>query len=603
MGTYLSPDVYRIENDVSPTVQETAVNYVAHIIRCPKMGPELKRVLITNEEDLISTFGEPTNVKMNYIDILSAQGALYRTSTLYCTAVRPEDATFAGVYSTEEIETISTEISASSALSNTDFINFSQLETEGIHSIKLNDFISKDPDYFSDEVFPVGPIDIIFHSRGSAGNRYRFAIVNNELYDKIIRKEIPFDYPWIQQLKAVDAIIDDNRDFIILLQKLPDDLEDLEKNWKFVDYYVVSSWEKAISEDTSRSKFVETVMNQSKYIRVALNENAKNKEWTYATKNWIRLNGGSDGSIEELTDANIMEACDLYKSTDDIDLGFFISAGKSENVINYMVEICKERWDSIVIADPPEDLVVNNKGSEVEALVAWRKGITPYEENNMNVSTDRLAIFANWLEVYDKWNKKYRWIPASGYVAAVFAYNDEVAEAWYAAAGLNRGVLPGSIRKLAYNPSKSERDLLYSNGLNIICSFVSQGKVVWGNKTMLSTTSSFSSINVRRLFDVIEKNILNEVKVYLFEPNDEYTRAQIVTAIEPYLRDVKSKRGIYEYLVICDSRNNTAERIDKKELWVDVLVKPVRSAEFIIVRFTNTSYGTSFDEITDSLGM
>ena len=298
-----------------------------------------------------------------------------------------------------------------------------------------------------------------------------------------------------------------------------------------------------------------------------------------------------------------MTAYDMYRDAEEIDVNVFVDSNKSENVKRHVATLVESRRDCMYIIDPKFEHVVNNKNSEAMAVVAWRKGLAPFIDNNMNISTDKVAIYNNWLEVYDRWNKKYRWIPASGYIAGVWAFNDWTAEPWFAPAGLNRALLPGSVRRLAYNPSLAERDQLYKNGINPIASFAGIGKVVWGQKTMLDSTSSFNRINVRRLFITLEKAIATVAKYYLFEPNDEFVRYQIRSVIEPFLRDVQARRGIYEFMVICDERNNTATRIDRGELWVDIMIKPTRAAEFIVLRFTNTSTGANFAELTGSLGI
>jgi len=205
-------------------------------------------------------------------------------------------------------------------------------------------------------------------------------------------------------------------------------------------------------------------------------------------------------------------------------------------------------------------------------------------------------VYSNWLEVYDKYNATYRWIPASGHAAGIFARTDNVTDPWFAPAGFNRGGL-SNIRKLAWNPTLGNRDIIYQNGMNPIVSFAGQGKVIWGQKTMLDKSSAFNRINVRRLFMILEKAIATAVKYFLFEPNDDLTRLLLVNMIDPFLRDVKARRGVYDYLVICDETNNTPERIDRNELWCDIYVKPTRAAEFIVLNFIATKTGASFTEI------
>jgi phage tail sheath protein FI len=214
----------------------------------------------------------------------------------------------------------------------------------------------------------------------------------------------------------------------------------------------------------------------------------------------------------------------------------------------------------------------------------------------LNLNTSYAAFYGNWIEVYDKWNGRYRWIPASGYVAGIYANTDDVSEPWMAPAGLNRAILQ-NVRRLAWNPTKGERDILYKNGINPVVSFSGQGKVIWGQKTLLDKESAFNRVNVRRLFIILEKAISTAAKYFLFEPNTEFTRTLLINMIDPFLRDVRSRQGIYDFMIVCDNSNNTPERIDRNELWCDIYIKPTRAAEFIVLNFIATKTGASFTEL------
>jgi phage tail sheath protein FI len=209
-------------------------------------------------------------------------------------------------------------------------------------------------------------------------------------------------------------------------------------------------------------------------------------------------------------------------------------------------------------------------------------------------------VYGNWLEVYDQYSRKYRWIPSSGYVAGIYARTDDMTDPWWAPAGLNRAILT-NIRRLAWNPSLGERDLLYKNGINPIVSFSGQGKVIWGQKTLLDKNSAFNRVNVRRLFMVLEKAISTAAKYFLFEPNDTATRNRMVSMINPFLRDVKARRGVYDFLVVADETINTPERIDRNELWCNIYIKPTRAAEYIVLNFVATRTGANFEEVAESL--
>jgi phage tail sheath protein FI len=279
-------------------------------------------------------------------------------------------------------------------------------------------------------------------------------------------------------------------------------------------------------------------------------------------------------------------------------VNIFIDSDKDEVVKTYMSTLCENRMDCMAVLDSPFTLCVNNSGNEANELREWRQGVGAFsgDEDNLNQNTSYAALYANWLEVFDKWNNKFVWIPSSGHVAGIFARTDDVSDPWFAPAGFQRAVL-SNVRRLGWNPTLGDRDILYKNGLNPLVSFAGQGKVVFGQKTMLYKNSAFNRINVRRLFIILEKAISTAVVNFLFEPNDELSRLLLVNMIDPFLRDVRARRGIFDFLVICDETNNTPERVDRNELWCDIYVKPTRAAEFIVLNFIATKTGASFTEI------
>ena len=200
------------------------------------------------------------------------------------------------------------------------------------------------------------------------------------------------------------------------------------------------------------------------------------------------------------------------------------------------------------------------------------------------------------LYVYNKYADNYVYIPAAGHMAGLCAKTDGIAEPWFSPAGFNRGSLLG-VAKLGYNPKKADRDTLYKAGVNPIVSFPGQGIVLFGDKTAQSKPSAFDRINVRRLFTVLEKAIATAAKFQLFELNDEFTRAMFRNMTEPFLRDVKGRRGITDFLVVCDETNNTGEVIDTNRFVADIYIKPARSINFITLNFIATRTGVDFSEI------
>ena len=190
----------------------------------------------------------------------------------------------------------------------------------------------------------------------------------------------------------------------------------------------------------------------------------------------------------------------------------------------------------------------------------------------------------------------YRYVPLNGDIAGLAARTDILADSWFSPAGLNRGVIRGAA-KLAYNPTKTQRDDLYTSRVNPVATFSGQGTILFGDKTGLGSPSAFDRINVRRLFITLEKAVATASKFQLFEFNDEFTRANFRNIVEPFLREVQGRRGITDFLVVCDETNNTGEVIDRNEFVAEIFVKPARSVNFITLSFVATRTGVSFEEV------
>jgi hypothetical protein len=456
---------------------------------------------------------------------------------------------------------------------------------------------------------------IISANRGAWGNNVRVSMVTKTDYEDMntvapsANDWYPFEADGTEKTEWVgtsttatyfdilssDTPLVTNKDFLILVQEKPQG----EDAYSTVETWNVSTNPAAVN-DQGISKYVEAIINQqSQYIKVNLNETAIDADWTVSTMTWEYMVDGSNGTIDladGVTSATQMIALDLYNNPEELDVNLFIDGDKPLPVKKYMIQICESRLDCMAILDCPYDLVVNNRGNETTDLKDWRKGLGAFVDDNLNENTSYASLYGNWIELYDKYSKKYRWLPSSGHVAGIYAKTDDVSDPWWAPAGLNRAVITG-IRRLAWNPQLGHRDILYKNGINPIVSFAGQGKVIWGQKTLLDKPSSFNRVNVRRLFFGLEKAISTASKYFLFEPNDPITRKQLVNMIDPFLRDVKSRRGVYDFKVICDGTNNTGERIDRNELWCTIMIQPVKSAEFIVLQFVNTKTGASFDEI------
>lgn len=299
-----------------------------------------------------------------------------------------------------------------------------------------------------------------------------------------------------------------------------------------------------------------------------------------------RLTKGADATP---TDANIETGWDKFANGEEVDISLVVTGNASTTVQQYVIDnIANARKDCVAFISPPSSSVVNNIGDEADDIVTWY--------GNLNRTSSYVVSDCGWKYMFDKYNNVYRWVPLNGDVAGLCVYTDNVRDPWYSPAGLNRGFVKNVV-KLAWNPNKSERDTLYSKGINPVLSMAGSGIVLFGDKTLQDKPSAFDRINVRRLFIVLEKTIARASRYSLFEFNDEFTRAQFIALVTPFLRDVQGRRGIYDFRVVCDHTNNTPEVIDSNRFIGDIYIKPARSINFIQLNFVAVRTGVDFSEV------
>ena len=212
-------------------------------------------------------------------------------------------------------------------------------------------------------------------------------------------------------------------------------------------------------------------------------------------------------------------------------------------------------------------------------------------------NTSYAAVYGNWVQVYEEFSGEKIWVPFSGYAAATMARTDANDFPWIAPAGFNRGLLTTSALDIAVNPNQKQRDEFYKTNINPVSFSASDGMVIIGQKTLSRKPSAFDRINVRRLFLALERPTKKVSKYFLFEPNTEFTRTRYINTLTPLFEFAKQNQGLYDYLIVCDERNNTPEVIDNNELRADIFIKPVRASEFILVQFTATRTDASFQEL------
>jgi len=316
----------------------------------------------------------------------------------------------------------------------------------------------------------------------------------------------------------------------------------------------------------------------------------------------VTMTLGSDGYDESTAPLSVLgSAYDLFASAEDIDIslvmqgkptgGTTVVNGKTVQnyqLANYIIDnICEIRKDCVALVSPDKNLTLNAFGTEATNLVAWRGALR---------STSYAVMDSGYKYMYDRYNDLYRWVPLNGDVAGLCVRTDNTNDAWWSPAGFNRGQIKNLV-KLAYNPRKAERDVLYPNGINPVVTFPGQGTVLFGDKTLQAKPSAFDRINVRRLFIVLEKAIATAAKYSLFEFNDAFTRAQFKNLVVPYLRTIQGRRGITDFLVVCDETNNTPQIIDSNQFVGDIYIKPARSINFIQLNFVAVATGVQFSEV------
>jgi phage tail sheath protein FI len=358
-------------------------------------------------------------------------------------------------------------------------------------------------------------------------------------------------------------------------------------------YAFVSKASDALTTDGS-SNFHKTVINnQSRYVWwTSYQPGSSNWGTTAVAKTFTNINtpfsaslsSGSDGTIGN---SEIINAYSFLANPDVVDVSLIISGPGNATVATSLISTAESRKDTMVFLSPTKASVVDKAGSEATNILSFRSGLT---------SSSYAFLDSGYKYQYDRYSDLYRWVPLNGDIAGICARTDQERDPWFSPGGLNRGIVKNVI-KLAFNPTKAERDNLYVQGINPVVTFQGEGTILFGDKTLLNRPSVFDRINVRRLFIVLEKSIARAARSSMFEFNDQFTRAQFVNLVEPFLRDVQGRRGITDYRVVCDESNNTANVIDANQFVGDIYIKPARSVNFIQLNFVAVRTGVSFEEV------
>jgi hypothetical protein len=571
MAFQLSPGVLVTEKDLTnvvPAVSSSAGGYVGYFL----WGPVNEIQTISSENQLVREFGKPTST----------------TTVHFHTA-----ANFLGYGNNLQLVRVVGDTAKNAVADGTAVL------------IKNEDDYTAS--YFAGEG-AVGPWAAKY--AGATGNSLKVSIADSSTYDGWAY-EAQFDAaPGTSTYASNVGGVDDELHVIVVDE---DGLFTGTAGTVLEKFAFVSKANDAKNNDGSSNYYKNIINAQSKYIwwmdhpstgatstggnahwgnaatsTFATIEDIDNTAWTVGGEiATFSLAGGVDAAPAS---GDINVGYDLFANKELVDVSLLLTGNHAVAVAQHVIDnVVLDRLDCVAFLSPPLAAVQNNAGDEAADIVTYRN-------STLDRSTSYAVMDSGWKVQYDKYNDSYVYVPLNADTAGLCARTDQTNDPWWSPAGFNRGAIKNCV-KLLYSPNQTDRDTLYKNGINPVVSFPGQGVVLYGDKTLLAKPSAFDRINVRRLFIVLEKAISTAAKYQLFEFNDVFTRAQFKSLVEPFLRDVRGRRGIYDFRVVCDETNNTGEVIDRNEFVADIYIKPAKSINFIYLNFIATRTSVSFEEV------
>jgi phage tail sheath protein FI len=558
MAFQISPGVNVSEVDLTtvvPSVLTTAGAFAGQFA----WGPARQVILVDNEITLKNTFGNPNS----------------NSATSFFTA-----ASFLAYGNNLSVVRAVNESNTNNAAANTAFLIPNPDEFEYLYLNKDNN------DFF-------GPFMAKYP--GVIGNSLKVEVcANTSLFDSWSYKSFFTSAPGTSDYAA--AVGGSNDELHVVVVDAGGEFTG--QQGTVLEVYPFLSKASDASVNGASNYYKQVIFNQSNYIYATdpVNYSTTNATWdkpaannsfaVLTTNPSIQMTNG----VEVVpTDGEIQTAFDLFANKEEIDISLVLTGDANTNIQQYVIDnIANARKDCVAFISPPITAVDDINTTPTAGITTWLSGLAR--------SSSYVVADSGYKYMYDKYNNVYRYIPLNGDVAGLCVNTDTVRDPWYSPAGFNRGQIKNAI-KLAFNPNKTQRDVLYAAGVNPVVSFPGQGIVLFGDKTLQNKPSAFDRINVRRLFIVLEKAISQAAQFSLFEFNDEFTRAQFVALVTPFLRDVQGRRGIYDFRVVCDTTNNTPQVIDSNQFVGDIYIKPARSINFIQLNFVAVGTGVDFTTI------
>lgn len=583
MPIQTSPGVAIVEKDLSQVVTFSPTNEAVIVINAEK-GPIGYPVLVSSAAELVTVFGTPNDA--NASAWFCAYNFLQYSNKLW--VVR---ASGAGLLN-------ATAGSAGLAVFNRD--DYAELDAADFAN--AGQWVAKDP--------------------GVMGNALRVIMVDSGNWSAFVADTTLVDYDGVHYSKQFKFGKPTTTDFVSSLS-----LDSTQKNDELAILVIdrtgaitgrpgailelfegLSKAVDAIDYKTESSYFVSVINEKSSYVYFAKNpttglatganllsfgstaydvQPAGKSFETFNVINSSVLSHGVAGSVPG--DSELITAYNTILNKEQFNISFIITAAYSDVVVKHCIQnIAEVRKDCIAFVTP------HNGGKPFMNKTTLVNDLQNFREVTLNVNTSYAVMDSGFKYQFDNYGKKWRWIPLNGDVAGLCARTDSEAEPWFSPAGYNRGQIKG-VTKLSSNLDEADRDVLHPKGINAVVSFRGRGTVLYGDKTLQSKASAFDRINVRRLFIILEKAIADAAKYQLFELNDEFTRAQFKTLVEPFLRSVLGRRGIQDFKVVCDTTNNTEDVISTNQFVADIYILPNYSINYITLNFIATKSRAQFD--------
>lgn len=597
----LSPDVNIKELNFSgiiPTVSTTTAAIAGRFSQGPLNVP----VLVTSEDDLLRIFGKPNDI--NYMEWHCAAEFLKYSSSLMVTRAVP-----AGILN--------------ATWSGTGFLIDNADTFYGLTSgnkTSIGPFVARYPGLNGNDIGVIAIDSAGWTAFQTWAATLSAVMPNNTTFDKYF-KNAPGTSLYVSSFATNPAEVKSDEVHILIFDatgnitgkryQVLEVFEALSKAIDAVDYAGKPLYAIDKINTTSAYIWMDAFPITSTATSTALDANAGHFAtdiaaigYSFATFDFTSI--GSTYSLEKQlqgavagttpTDAQIITAYGVFANKEQIDIGHVITAGHDASVIQYCVQsIASLRGDAMAYMSVYNTTVgtpIKDSDTTPEQVAVTCKGSWALADQDSQYSfTD-----SGYKYIYDKYNRKYRWIPMNGDTAGIAARLGAIAEEFHSPGGFNRGGLKNVV-KLAFNPKLAQRDIMYPKGINPVVNFVNDGVILYGDRTGTLKPSAFDRYNVRRLFIILEKAIALAAKYELFEFNDVFTRAQFKNMVEPFLRSIQGKRGITDFLVRCDETNNTGQVVDSNQFVAEIYIKPARSINTITLTFVATRSDVQFSTV------